>query len=273
MALLMTSFRPLFVAFMVMFALVFTTAGSLFAQGEDNPLEFRTEFQRIGGELGLSSVWQSGYFTAGCGTFETGARINPLIAFAYDRPLFSKVRFEALLGYQGRSVRGTYNSRELVAVRVPDSSVERVNVDFENVGTASFNYLFLLPSVKFYVTKGVYAGVGANVGLLLGGSVQYTKNILSRSVDIPRRGLTEIYYVQDESADPYSKVYDSEDLTNKSSIGLDGVAYVGAEFPIGRKLKLGPRLMYTIPLSPVVTDPELKLNTLQFMVGVRYDLN
>jgi hypothetical protein len=270
----MTSFRPLFVALIVGIALGFSTATSLFAQGEDNPLEFRTEFQRIGGELGLSSVWQTGYYTAGCGVFEKGAKINPLIAFAYDRPLFGNFRLEGLLGYQGRSVRSTFNSRELVAVDVPaDSTVERVEVDFENVGTASFNYLFLLPSLKFYFTKAVYAGAGMNIGLLLGGSAQHTKTILSRSVDIPRRGLTEVSFVEDESEDPYSMVYPAEDIENTSSIGIDGVAYVGAEFPVGRKLKVGPRLLYTIPLTPVVTDPSLKLNTLQFLIGVRYDLN
>jgi hypothetical protein len=278
MILYMTCFRPYFVALMVGIALASVGSARMMAQGEDNPLAPRTEFERIGGEIGLTSVWQTGTFTAGCGTFEKGAKINLLLAAAYDRPLFSHVRFEALLGYQGRSVKGSYTSRELVAVTVDDKtqtepSVERVNVDFENVGTASFNYIFLMPSLKFYITKGLYVGAGANIGLLLGGSVQYTKNILSKDIDIPRLGPTEVYFKEEESSDPYSMVFPSEDVANKSSLGFDGVAYVGAEFPVGRKLKIGPRVLYSIPLTPVITDPQLKLNTLQFMVGARYDLN
>lgn len=272
----MTSFRPYFVALIAVTMLTIVAAVPLYGQGEDNPLEFRTEFPRIGAEVGLSSVWQTGYYSAGCGVFEKGAKINPLIALAYDRPLFGAFRVEALLGWQGRSVRSTYNSRELVAMQVesdPGPKIAQVDVDFENVGTASFSYVFLLPSLKFYFTRGIYAGAGVNLGLLLGGTAQHTKNILSKTVDIPNLGTTEVFYPQEESSDPYAKVYPEEDIQNTSSIGIDGAFFVGAEFPVGRRLRVGPRVLYTLPFTPVVTDPELKLNTLQFLVGVRYDLN
>lgn len=245
-----------------------------YAQGEDNPLEFRTEFQRIGLEVGLSSVWQSGRYLAGCGDFNEGAKINGIFALAYDYPIIPEVlRFEALLGYQGRSIKSTYNSRELVPIRTTDASVyPDVSVDFENVGEASFSYVFLLPSVKLYPTKAIYVGAGLSANLLMNASTQYTKNIISKTVDIPDVGLSEVFYSEQESSDPYSKVFAEEDRSDASSFGLDAAIFVGAELPIGRRLKLGPRLMYTIAMNPVLENPELKLNSLQFLVGVRFDL-
>jgi hypothetical protein len=272
----MTSSRTLFVALAVAILTLGTTLSLRAQDGEDNPLFFQTEFQRIGGEIGLSSVWQQGVYEVGCGRFEEGARINPVIAVAYDRPIGAGFRFEALLGYQSRSLRSTFNSRENVVVSVQSegrTTTPRVDIDFENIGDASFSYIFLLPSLKFYFTKAFYVGAGANAGLLLGSSTQYTKNILTKTLEVPGYGLAEIYYPEDESSDPYSKVYPEEDRSDASSLGFDAVGYIGAEFPIGRKLKLGPRILYTFPLTPVFNDPELKLNSLQILVGLRYDLN
>lgn len=247
------------------------------AQGDDSPLDPIDQYPRIGGEVGLSSVWQSGSFTARCGVFEEGSQIDPIIAAAYDYPFSnrfrdSRFRFEALLGYQGRSVTGSYTSRENVVLETANGPA-RANVDFENVGNARFGYLFFLPSVKFYITRGLYAGAGVNAGLRLGSSTQYTKNILSRSVTVPDFGPAEVYYPEEESSDPYSKVFESEDRPDASSISLDAAAYIGAEFPIGRKMKIGPRILYTIPFTSVFSNPELKLNTLQFLIGVRINLD
>jgi len=269
-----TLFRGPFVAVaLVVFAMLICGGEPLQAQGEDNPLEFRTEFQRIGVEVGFSSVWQSGEYLAGCGRFTEGARLNPLIAAAYDYPLIpGTLRFEALLGYQGRSVRSTYNSRENVSVRSDNGIHPDVTVDFENEGTASFSYVFLLPSAKLYFTKALYAGAGINAGLLLGASTQYTKTILSKTVNISELGISEVYYPEEESSDPYTKVFPEEDRPDASAFALDAAFYVGAEFPLGRRMKLGPRLLYTLPLTPVFENPELKLNTFQFLVGLRIDL-
>ncbi|MEO5931711.1 MAG: hypothetical protein ABIR47_17385, partial [Candidatus Kapaibacterium sp.] len=141
-------------------ALSVASGNSLRAQdggGEDSPIEFRTEYPRVGGELGFSSVWQSGAFDAGCGHFEKGFRINPLIAAAYDMPFapFNRpgLRFEALLGFQGRSIKGSYNSLERVQLQTEEKTYATVDVNFENVGTADFTYVFFLPSMKYYITK------------------------------------------------------------------------------------------------------------------------
>lgn len=272
----MTPFRPFLVAPLVLVAIML---GGVRAQAQDNPLEFTTDFPRIGGEIGLSSVWQDGVYSSLCGRFDEGAGINPVIALAYDYPLTSFIRFEALLGYQGYSVTSTYNSRELEVVNVRKSGtadsfvLARVNVDFENVGSLSMAAVFLAPSVKFYLTRGLYLGGGASASLLLGGKTQYTKNILSKVVSVPDLGLAEVYYPESETPDPYSKVYDEQDLPNKAGIGLGVNAYIGAEIPLNRRLRIGPRVQYQLPLAPVVTDPELKLNAFTVLVGVRYDID
>lgn len=269
----MTVFRGLFVAGVALFTLI---AGQqqVWSQGQDNPLEFRTEFQRIGGEIGLSSVWMSGKYLINCPEFTEGAKINPVIALAYDYPIISgALRFEALAGYQGRSITSTFNSRENVSVRSQNGIYPDVDVDFENVGEARFSYIFLLPSMKYYFTKGIYAGAGLNVGLLLGATTQYTKNILSKTVDINEVGISEVFYPEQESSDPYSKVFPEEDRSDASTLGLDGAFYVGAELPLGRRIKIGPRLLYTLPFTPVFTNPDLKLSTLQFLIGLRFDLD
>lgn len=270
----MTVFRSLFVGGVMLLASALG-GPALRAQGEDNPLEFRTDFPRIGGEIGFSSVWQTGEYLAGCGTFREGAKLNALIALAYDYPLIPGViRFEALAGYQGRSLKSTYVERERVAIRSADGEnvFSDVNVDFEHVGNLNLSYLFLLPSIKFYPSKYFYAGAGLSAGMLMGATSQYTKNILSKTADVPNVGLSEVYYPESESSDPYSKVYPEEDRSDVSSFALDAAFYAGAEFPIGRRLKLGPRLLYTLPLTPVIENPELKINTFQFLVGLRYDL-
>ncbi|MBS1911522.1 MAG: hypothetical protein JST22_06020 [Bacteroidetes bacterium] len=266
--------------FVIIIAAIASIAGALpaLAQGEDNPLQFKTDFARIGGEIGLSSVWQSGIYTADCGVFDKGARINPTIALAYDTPLTSFIRFEALVGYEGLSVSSSYNSHELQTVSIQkvgssEMQIARAPVDFENQGTASFSSLFAMPSIKIYPTKWLYAGGGLFAGLLMGGKSQYTKNILSKSVDIPDYGLAEVYYPDTESSDPYSKVYPAQDIPNKSGLMFGAVTYVGAEFSINRRIKAGPRLLYQLPFNAAVSDPQLKLNAFMFLIGLRMDLH
>ncbi len=261
---------------LVVAACAATLAGGrspLLAQSS-NPIDFYpTQYQRIGGEIGLSSVWQSGQYTAGpCDAlFEKGAKINFLIAAAYDYPLSDVFRFEALLGYQGRNIGSSFNSRENIVLQTTKGSA-RVNVDFENVADASFGYIFLQPSLRFFVVKGIFLGAGLNAGVLTGASVQYTKNILSKSVEIPDLGLSEVYYPQDESDDPYAKVFEPEERSDASGFTVDAAAYIGVEVNLSQKLRLAPRITYTIPFIPVLSNPDLKLNTIQFTLGARYEL-
>jgi hypothetical protein len=253
--------------------MLFFVALAAYGQGEQNPLEYNYDYPRIGGEIGLSSSWQSGAYQAGCGFFQKGAKLNPILAVAYDKPVFTAgFRFEALLGYQGRSLASSYNSRENVVLNTKNGLV-RVDVDFENLGVATFSYFFLLPSLRYNFSKAFYAGAGINLGLLVAKNTQYTKNIISKTVSLGEAGLSTVAYPESESSDPYSKVYPAEDLPNANGFGVDGALYLGAEFQVSRRFKVGPRLLYTIPLTAVLSNPdELKINSFQFLIGLRYDL-
>lgn len=245
-------------------------------KGRDNPLEYRFEYDfdfRLGGDVGFGPTWQSGQYFAGCGQFTVGAGLNPLIALSVDRPLTKNLFIEGMIGYQGRSITSTYTSKDTVALMTSTSGIRYVDVDFENKGTGSFSYVFFLPSIKYYIFKGLFVGLGANAGLLLSKSTQYTKTILSKSVEIPEVGLAEVSYAEQESSDPYSRVFPAETRDDASGLALDGVAYIGAEFNLSGKWRLLPRVLYTLPLTEVLPSPEnLKLSTLQIMVGVRYEL-
>ena len=247
------------------------TLSPLQAQMDVNPLDFAYVYPRFGADIGLSSVWQSGVYTAGCGRFEVGSQVNPIFALAYDHPLSNKIRVEGLLGYQGRSIASSYNSRENVVLQTSNGAVP-VDIDFENIGDARFSYIFVLPSVKVYLFGTFFAGAGASANFLMSSSTQYTKNILSKSIMIDDLGLSEVYYPEEESSDPYSKVFDEEEPENVNGFGLDAVAYLGGEFSLTSDVLIVPRVLMTIPLTPVIDDPELKLSTLQFLLGARFNI-
>lgn len=245
-------------------------------KGKDNPLEYRFEYDynyRIGGDVGFGSTWQIGAYDVGCGHFTAGANINPFIAISADHPLSRNLFIEAMVGYQGRTIKSTYNSDETVALMTAHNGIRYVDVTFENKGTGSFAYAFVLPSVKYFVFKGLFVGLGADAALLLSNQLQYTKTILSKAVNIPEVGLSEVSYPEQESSDPYAKVFPAETRDDAAKLALDGVAYVGAELNLSGRWRLLPRLLYTFPLTSVLSTPEeLKLNELQILVGIRYEL-
>lgn len=262
-----------------------TLSGSHLSAQEDNPLDFKDKSQRIGLEVGFTSAYQIGSYSAGCEIFDQGASLNFLIAAAYDQEFGDQFRLEGLLGYQSRSVRSSFNSRESVGLATESGPVNAL-VDFENIGRADFGYLFFQPGIKFYPFSGLYVGAGASVNLLLGSSTQYQKDILSRTVELNELGLSEVFYSETESSDPYSMVYAEETRDDAASTTLDGVIMVGAEFAVGptvstpidaakrKRIAIGPRLQYVIPFMNALSDGEraMKLGSFQFLVGFRYEL-
>lgn len=236
-------------------------------------------------EVGFSSVFQQGEYAAGCGIFEKGSGVNFFVAAAYDQYFAGVLQFEGLLGFQGRSISSRYNSRENL-VLATESGPVNAKVDFENVGHVNLSYAFVQPSVKFYPFSSLYIGAGTSVNFLLSGQTQYEKNIISPTITLDDLGIAEIYYPESESSDPYNKVFSPEDRSDASGVTFDGVIMLGAEFGVGKtisnpvnpnprkKLKIGPRIQYTIPLIPALKSDErnLSLGSLQFLVGFRYEL-
>jgi hypothetical protein len=242
------------------------------AQATVDPIEFAYDYPRLGGELGLTPTWQSGMYRTGCGEFTEGTRINPIVAIAYDHPIVDgQMRLEVLGGWLSHSVSSSYNSRETVILQTAGGTA-RVDVDFENQGEFNATYFFLLPSIRFYLLEALYAGAGVSAGFLAGARSQYTKTIISKSVMIPELGLSEISYPEEESDDPYSKIFPEEERPDANGFGLDLAAYIGAEFKIGERMTMGPRVLFAYPVTSVVNDPELRLLSMQFTLGARFAL-
>ncbi len=253
---------------------------------EDNPLNFTDKYRRIGFEIGFTSAWQSGIYQAGCGLFEKGANLNLLVSAAYDQQINDVLQFEGLLGYQSKNISSSYISEENIGIATEGGAVNAA-VSFDNIGTANFSYIFAQPSLKFYPFKNLYVGGGTSVNLLLGSSTQYQKDIVSRTVQLNELGLSEVYYSEAESSDPYSKVFAAESRDDASGVTLDAIMMVGAEFRVGKtyndpinpnprkRITVGPRIQYALPLISALNDGEnsLKLSGLQFLVGMRFELN
>lgn len=260
------------------------TAAFSRATAQDTPLDFVDHVERVGLEVGFSSVWQDGSYIAGCGLFDKGTALNIWIAAAYDREMSDAFRAEGLLGYQGRSVRSRFNSRENIGVSTESGPVN-AEVDFENIGTASFSYIFFQPGIKFYPIPSIYVGAGASVNFLLNATTQYQKDILSRTVNLNELGVSEVFYSQEESSDPYSKIFPEVTEDGAAGVTFDGVIIAGAEFSVGKRVNspidmntrrqfaLSPRIQYTIPFVAALTQDnnQIKLGGLQILFGLRYE--
>ena len=272
-------------ALLLLVTIAFSLPAALHAQ-EDMPLDFGDKLKRLGFEVGFTSAWQSGAYRAGCGLFEEGANVNLLIAAVYDQQISDAFQFEGLIGYQSKNLSSTYLSEENIGISTEGGPVN-AGVTFDNIGTANFSYVFFQPALKFYPSRNVYLGAGTSVNLLLGSATQYRKDIVSQTVQLNELGLSEVFYSETESSDPYSKVFGEESRDDASATTFDGIIMIGAEFRIGerygnpvgphprKKITIGPRVQYAIPFIAALTEEqnELKLNGLHFLVGMRFELN
>lgn len=251
--------------------LILATAATAF--GQSDPSEFTTEFPRMGIEVGLPIVSQSGTYAVGCGVFDEGSDIGLFLAGAYDYPLTRRegFRLEGLAGFQLRTLNSSYDSAEATVIRTGANQFITRDVTYSNLGDATFIQFSILPSVKF-TTKSFYVGAGLGLNLTFSASTSYSKQIVTKVVFDNAGNATEVFYPQGETDDIYTKEYPSEDPDNVAAVAFDGMVYAGYEFTIYKRLKVGPRLAYMLPLTATITDPELKLSSLVGTLGVRYSL-
>lgn len=237
----------------------------------NSPLGYKTRFPRIGFEGGIDLTKQDGLYTVGCGQFTEGSAVNVILGLTWEVPFGQILRGEIFGGYRTVNLSGEYEGVEPSVIRTADAFLD-ADVNYNNVGEAGFSFLFAQPSLKYYPFEWLYAGVGFQTGLNVSSKTQYTKEILTTVVTDSSGAPVEVFYPADESSDPHSKVFPVEDPENATSIFFDPVIYTGFEFRFGREFYLGPRVTYTFPLLPLITDPELNYSGLQITLGVRYDL-
>lgn len=244
------------------------------AQDMGNP---SSESCRLGLEGGVTLAAPYEYWTS-----EHGSPPGFSASLAYDvklgRGTESQFRLEGLLGVRTLEVEARYPQREIAPIHVSDGSdmegdtlnARYIPIDYENVQRGTFVYLSLAPSLKYYPVPALYAGAGVDVGVLLKGSTQFTKNIVSKVVQVEGYGSTEVYYPASESADPYSKVFPAKDRDDASKIQVGGVLFAGGEIPLSESLVIGPRVSCMIPFTSVLPTHELRAVTFGVTLGLRY---
>ena len=236
-----------------------------------DPLSPIYNYQRVGVEVGLDATNQEGTYMVGCGTFSEGSGTNLVLSAAYDKPIEDIFRIELTGGFRTRHVSGRYSTSETSYIQTGEGFVE-ADLTYDNIGDARFLYIFGQPSFKFYPIKPLYIGAGLNIGFPLSVEMVYTKDILTKTVTLESGEIIEAFYPATEASDPHSKVFPTFDPDNVSPLLIDPVLFIGAEIRLGRRLFIGPRLTYTFPVMGAISDPELKLTSLQGTLGFRYDL-
>ena len=246
---------------------------SLFGGGcaHHDPLSPIYNYQRMGVEVGGDITSQEGVYSVGCGTFDEGSGTNYVLSAVYDKPVEDLFRVELMGGLRTRHVTGSYTTTEKSFIQTADGFIE-ADLTYDNIGDGRFLYLFGQPSFKFYPVNALDLGAGVNIGFPLSAAMIYTKDILTKTVTLESGEIIEAFYPSGEASDPHSKVFPSEDPDNVSPLLIDPVVYIGAEIRLNRRLFIGPRITYTLPIMGAISDPELKLTSIQGTIGLRYDL-
>ena len=243
----------------------------VFAQDANSPLGYQTRFPRIGFEGGLDFNSQDGLYRVGCGEFTEGSKVNVIAGVTWEKPFGELFRAEVWGGYRQLNLSGDYITTEPSVIQTADEFVE-TDIDYENKGEASFAYFFVQPSFKFYPLTWLYVGTGFNASLNIAAKTRHTKDILTKVVTATDGEIIEAFYPADESSDPHSKIFPEEEPENVSALLFDPVFYTGFEFRFGREFYMSPRITYSIPLNPIISEPELKYSSLMITLGIRYDI-
>ena len=236
-----------------------------------SPLGGKTVYPRIGGEGGFDLTNVDGHYAVGCGTFEGGSGLNVLLGGTYEYPVGDHVRVEGLLGFRTRNMSGSYRTTEPSIVQTADAFVE-VDVDYDNIGSLNISYLFLQPAVTWYPYRGFYVGAGVNLGLALGSSMGYQRDIVSRVVTLEDGSPIEIFYPAGDSPNPGSRRFPDEEPEELTRVLIEPVIMTGLELRVGRDFFMGPRFSYAFVNAPAIKNPELTFSSFTATLAFRTHL-
>ena len=236
-----------------------------------DPLGARTIYPRIGLEGGFDRTEQDGIYAVGCGEFAEGSALNILFGASFEVPFSDHFRVEGLLGFRTRKVSDAYRTIEQSVVRVGENEFLETPIDYNNIGRLQTSWIFLQPSLTWYPNHNVYLGLGANVGVNVGASAQYQRDIETKVVTLENNRVVEVFFPAIDSDNPHSRLFPSTD-PEVSSILVDPVAMAGLELRLGDEFFIGPRLTYALPLMPLLSDPDLTLSSITATLAIRKHL-
>ena len=252
-------------------ALAAAPANAQIENDPSSPLGAKTVYPRIGGEGGFDLTSADGQYAVGCGTFDGGSGLNVLIGGTFEYPLADHFRVEAMLGFRTRNMSGSYRTTEPSIVQTADAFVE-TDIDYDNIGSLNISYLFVQPAFTWYPYRGFYVGAGVNVGLALGASMGYQRDIISRVVTLDDGSAIEIFYPTEDSPNPGSRRFPDEEPEELSSVVVEPVIMTGLELRVGRDFFMGPRFSYAFINSPAIKSPELTFSSFTATVAFRTHL-
>jgi hypothetical protein len=201
------------------------------------------------------------------GELHLGGEISPLQSSR--KPL----RVELRLGYGVAAVSGSYTTIEDVVTTVDETStVARGRATFDNEGTLRLTRLKLAPSIRYDISSIFYAGLGGDIDVTVGTTTELKKTIVTRVIEAQGVGLVELAFAGGDADDPYTRVMPSVLSGEVATLTVGATAYIGAEFPIGKSFSIGPRIGYTLGLTPSVSAPSFKINALWGLATLRYQL-
>lgn len=236
-----------------------------------DPLGAKTIFPRLGLYGALDRTEMTGGYVIGCGVFDGGEGTNIQIGASIDYDIADRFRIDGLVGFRTRNVAGRYTTVEESAIQTADGFVE-TPITYEHVGALNSSYLFLQPGLSAYPLDWLYVGAGVNAQLALGGNMQYSRDIVSKVVTLDDGRVVEAFYPLSDSPEPHTRRFPEEEPTGRTSLLIDPVFFLGAEFTAWRDYFIGPRITYSLPVMQAIEDPAAELSSLSVGLIIRRHL-
>ncbi|MFM7774466.1 MAG: hypothetical protein ACKO9V_06430 [Candidatus Kapaibacterium sp.] len=252
-------------------------------KGDASPLGPGQYFERFGGFLSAGGIRQSGSFTVDCPcqSFTGGGGSEFSVGAVYERVPASSYIWGVTAGYRYRTMDARYVLREDTTLRSLDgqSLFPNVQIPFRHSSTISVSSITVMPYVKRFIAKSLFARVGLAAGVVVGSTKDFRKTLLTNTVTLPNDDVIRIE--MDRAAlearglrfsGDNEVVLEEGPMNDVSAFNLAVVPAVGFQWQVGKRMFLVPMFEYSLPVTGVSsTDTSLRMHALRAVVEVHVD--
>lgn len=263
--------------------LLLTPVCILAQKGDASPLGPDQFFERAGGYVSAGGLRQYGSFSVDCPcqSFIGGGGSEFAIGALYERVPQNELIWGINAGYQYRSVDAMYVLREDTTLRSLNgqSVFPNVQIPFRHASTLSFSSFTVTPYLKYFLTKTLFARLGASAGLVVSSSKDFRKILLTNSVTLPNDDVVRIQLDRAALEASGKRLANDNEVVLQEGAMSDGSAFqlavqpaVGFQWQVSKRLFLVPMIEYSLPLTSVSTvDTSLRLNSFRGVVEIHLD--